>query len=333
MSQTSEGGKGHGESIGKGNRRDHEASSKERRRDQAVSSSTDNRIIRTSNKGKGSGKNQNAGNIRIKRHSSSYQLKLKAGLVLSAALLLLALIACFRTPYSPTEMNSSLIMQSPSLAHWMGTDNMGRDVFSRVLAGSGITFLVAAITVLASLTAGVILGFISGYFGGMADGIIMRICDVMLSFPSMLLALIVISIMGKGTENIVAALSILFVPSFVRIARSEMIRLKNLDFVLGERALGVKTWKIIFAHILPNALPSLLTSVVIGFNNAVLAEAGMSYLGLGVQPPTSSLGRMISEAQDFLFTAPWYAMGAGLWIILMILGFSLMAEGLKDMEE
>lgn len=256
--------------------------------------------------------------------------KLFFGIVLSSLLLLLALIGQIWTPYEPTAMDYSAVMSAPSWKHLFGTDNYGRDVLSRVIAGSGITYMVAAITVGIGLIVGTILGFIGGYFGGAVDQVLMRLSDLLLSFPSILLALILISVMGKGTFNIVVALGILFIPSFIRIARSEMIRLKNQDFVLGARSIGVKTGRIIFVHILPGAIESLLTSVAIGFNNAVLAEAGMSYLGLGVQPPTASLGRMIAEAQDVLFTAPWYAIGAGFWIMLMILGFSLIAEGLKE---
>lgn len=272
---------------------------------------------------------------RVLSHYDEGKKKVIIGLALSGVLLLIALTGQFWTPYSPTAMNSSAVMQGPSFTHLMGTDNYGRDVFSRVMAGSGVTFLVAAITVLIGLILGTLLGFVAGYFGGWTDAFLMRLCDVMLSFPSMLFALIMISILGKGKgiENIIIALGVLFIPSFTRIARSEMIRLKSQDFVLGARALGVKTGRILFVHILPNAMHSLLTSVAIGFNNAVLAEAGMSYLGLGVQPPTASLGRMIAEAQDFLFTAPWYSFGAGFWIILMILGFSLISEGLKGMQE
>lgn len=157
----------------------------------------------------------------------------------------------------------------------------------------------------------------------------MRINDIVLSFPSILLALIFVSIIGPGQYNIIAALGILFIPSFARIVRSEIIRARELDYVKSAQIMGMGKLRIIFLHILPNGLVSMLTSAAIGFNNAVLAEASMSYLSLGVQPPEPSLGRMLSEAQSFLFNAPWYAIFPGITIILIILGFSLIAEGLR----
>jgi len=259
-----------------------------------------------------------------------FNRKLKLGIVLTLAMLLLALLGQIWTPYSTTAMDSSMVMKAPSLLHWMGTDNFGRDVLSRVVAGSGMTYLVAGLTVLIGFVFGVIVGSLTGFFGGWIDEVIMRVNDMLLSFPSVLLALIFISFLGKGTLNIVLALGILFIPSFARIVRSEMIRYKERDFVRSARILGIKPFRLIVFHILPNARVSLLTTAAIGFNNAVLAEASMSYLGLGVQPPTPSLGRMLSEAQSYLFNAPWIAIGTGVWIILIILGFSLVSDGLKE---
>ncbi len=257
-------------------------------------------------------------------------LKLKIGVVLTVVMLLIALISQFWTPYSTTAMDSSRVMHSPGLLHWMGTDNFGRDVWSRVTAGSGMTYLVAGLTVLIGFVFGVVIGSLTGYFGGWLDEVIMRLNDMLLSFPSVLLALIFISFLGKGTLNIVLALGLLFIPSFARIVRSEMIRYKERDFVRSARILKISPLRIIVFHILPNARVSLLTTAAIGFNNAVLAEASMSYLGLGVQPPTPSLGRMLSESQSYLFNAPWMAIGCGVWIILIILGFSLISDGLKE---
>ena len=193
-----------------------------------------------------------------------------------------------------------------------------------------MTYLVAGLTVLIGFVFGVIVGSLTGYFGGWIDEVVMRFNDILLSFPSVLLALIFISFLGTGTLNIVLALGVLFIPSFARIVRSEMIRYKDRDFVRSARILGIKPFRLIVFHILPNAKVSLLTTAAIGFNNAVLAEASMSYLGLGVQPPTPSLGRMLSEAQSYLFNAPWIAIGTGVWIILIILGFSLVSDGLKE---
>ena len=170
----------------------------------------------------------------------------------------------------------------------------------------------------------------SGYFGGWFDYIVMRINDMLTAFPSILLALIFVSLIGPGKYNIILALGILFIPSFARIVRSEMIRLKELNFVKSARLIGAGRLRVIFVHIMPNTYKTLLTAAAVGFNNAILAEAGMSYLGLGVQPPEASLGRMLLEAQSYLFIAPWYAVFPGLMIVVIVLGFSLISEGLGD---
>lgn len=255
------------------------------------------------------------------------------GSVLTFAFLLMALLGRFWTPYGPTVMDSLSVNLPPSTAHLMGTDNFGRDILSRVMAGSGSTFFVAVCTVLIGGSFGTIIGALTGYFGGWFDNVIMRFNDILLSFPSILLALIFISLMEPGQYNIILALGILFIPSFARIVRSEVIRYKELDFVKSARIMGAGSFRIIFAHILPNAGVSMLTAAAIGFNNAVLAEASMSYLGLGIQPPTPSLGRMLSEAQSYLVIAPWYAIFPGVTIILIILGFSLVSEGLRAGKE
>ena len=158
----------------------------------------------------------------------------------------------------------------------------------------------------------------------------MRINDLLLSFPSVLLALVIISVLGKGKYKIIIALGILFIPSFARMIRAETIRIKKLGFIESARAMGIPTWKIILKHVFPNVIPKLVTNITIGFNNAVIAEASMSYLGLGVQPPDQSLGRMISEAQSYLFVAPWIAVMPGIVIIIMIVGFSLIGESFEE---
>ena len=260
----------------------------------------------------------------------NYQLII--GVLLTGFFLMLAIIGRFWTPYSPTEMNSLAVNLSPCLRHPLGTDNFGRDILSRIMNGGGTTFMVAMGTVTIGAVVGTIVGAFTGYFGGWIDESVMRLNDMLLSFPSVLLALIFISFLGPGTENVILALGILFIPSFARIVRSEMIRCKELDFVKSAKVMGVSRLRIIFAHILPNAKVSILTTAAIAFNNAVLSEASLSYLGLGLQPPMPSLGRMLSEAQGYLFNTPWYAIAPGITIILIILGFSMISEGLRAMQ-
>ena len=254
----------------------------------------------------------------------------KAGLIITAVVVLIAVTGCFVTPYPSTEMNMSLKFSAPSPAHIMGCDNYGRDIFSRVMEGIRNTLFIALGTVAIGTFFGVLIGAVCGYFGGRIDSILMRINDVMFSFPSILLALVIVSILGTGDFNVVVALGIAFIPSFARIVRAEYKKNAALDYVQSAALFGAGHMRIIFVHILPNILPVLLSAVMIGFNNAVLAEAGLSYLGIGVQPPEASLGRMLSEAQSYMFTAPWYAIFPGLAIAVMVLGFALVAEGISE---
>lgn len=252
------------------------------------------------------------------------------GIIITAVILGITIIGQFWTPYDVTGMNSALKNQAPSLSHIMGTDNFGRDVFSRVMNGCGTTFFIALCTVAIGAVFGTIIGALTGYYGGIFDEIVMRINDVVLSFPSVLLALIFISFIGTGKYKIIWALGVMFIPSFARIVRSEVMRCKSLEFVKSAKVMGASNLRIIFVHIIPNTAVSMLTSAAIGFNNAVLAEASMSYLGLGVQPPEPSLGLMLSQAQAYIFNAPWYAICPGITIVLIILGFSLISEGLRS---
>jgi len=258
-----------------------------------------------------------------------YNYSLIFGIAITGLILLIAVIGKFWTPYDPNQLNASLKNTAPSLAHLMGTDNLGRDIFSRVMAGTGTTLTIAWRTVFIGIFYGTIIGSLTGYFGGWIDEIVMRVNDIVLSFPSVLLALIVVSILGPGWPNLIISLGILFIPSFARIVRSEMLRLKSLDFVKSAKVMGAGSLRIIFVHMMPNIVVSMLTTAAIGFNNAILAEASMSYLGLGVQPPDASLGRMIADSQAYLFIAPWFSLFPGAVIILTILGFSLISEGLR----
>ena len=252
----------------------------------------------------------------------------RAGMVITLFMLAVILVGIFWTPYDPNVMDGSARLAAPSLRHPLGADNLGRDILSRVVEGAGATFLIAAATVAIGLVVGLLLGGLTGYYGGWLDEVLMRICDAITAFPSILLCLVLIAIFGSGKYNIILSLGILFVPSFSRIVRAEVAKQKSLDYVRSAKLMGVGDMRILFVHIMPNIVPVLLSAVAIGFNNAVLAEASMSYLGVGVQPPDPSLGRMLSEAQTYLLSAPWYALSVGGAIILLILGFGLLSEGL-----
>ena len=252
-----------------------------------------------------------------------------SGLILTSIVVLMAVVGHFWTPYGTTDMNGILKNAAPSLAHPFGNDNFGRDILSRIMNGMGTTCFVALCTVGIGVVFGTLVGAVTGFFGGWLDEIIMRLNDALSAFPSILLALIFISLLGPGKNNIILALGVLFIPSFARIVRSEIIRYKELEFVKSAQVMGAGKLRIIFVHILPNAMVSMLTSATVGFNNAVLAEASMSYLGLGVQPPEPSLGLMLSDAQAYLQIAPWAAIFPGLMIVVIILGFSMISEGLR----
>lgn len=251
------------------------------------------------------------------------------GIILLAITLVPAFIGLFWTPYNPEGMDAASKLAHVSIKHIYGCDNFGRDVFSRIMSGSGITLLIAIGTVAFGSIIGTVIGAFTGYFGGVVDEAIMRINDVALAFPSILLALVIITLLGSGKYQVMLALGIAFIPSYARIVRGEYIRIKNLDYVKSAKLAGAGDMRIMFVHILPNIKTVLLSSIMIGFNNAILAEAGLSFLGIGVQPPDASLGRMLSEAQAYLFTNPGYAMFPGITIVMIILGFSLLSKEIK----
>lgn len=258
-----------------------------------------------------------------------FSFNLILGGILLAITLIPAFVGLLWTPYDPEAMNSSLKLAGVSIRHIYGCDNFGRDIFSRIMAGSGITLLIAIGTVAFGSIIGTAIGAFTGYFGGIIDEALMRINDVALAFPSLLLALVMVSLLGTGKYQVMLALGIAFVPSYARIVRSEYIRIKNLDYVKAARLAGASDLRIMFVHILPNTKTVLLSSVMIGFNNAILAEAGLSFLGIGVQPPDASLGRMLSEAQAYMFTNAGYVLFTGCTIVMIILGFSLLSKEIK----
>ena len=251
---------------------------------------------------------------------------LKAGLILTGVLLAMIALGFFWTPYDPAAMRGSEKFLAPSLRHLMGTDNFGRDIFSRVLKGAGSTLRIALGTVAIGAVLGTAIGALTGYFGGAVDEAFMRLNDAITAFPSMLLALVFISILGSGSLNVILALGIVFIPSFARVTRTAFASLRDANYVKSARLMGAGSGRILFVHMLPNTLQVLLPAVTIGFNNAVLAEASMSYLGIGSM---SSLGYMLSDAQGVITSAPWYAMGTGLVIVLLIFGVGLIGEGLN----
>jgi peptide/nickel transport system permease protein len=251
------------------------------------------------------------------------------GFILIGIIFFMMLISFFYTPYDPNAMSILDRFKAPGLKHLLGADNFGRDIFSRIMEGAKTTFLVAVSTVAFGTFFGIIFGACAGYIGGWVDEIIMRLIDALTAFPGILLALVLVTVLGQGKYTIVIALGIIFVPSYARITRSGFIQIKEQEFVKSAKVFGASPFRIMFVHILPNIYPSLLSAITIGFSNAILSEAGMSYLGFGVQPPDPSWGRMLSEAQSYLFNAPWYAIAPGVFIIITVLGFNFIGEGIR----
>lgn len=257
------------------------------------------------------------------------KIKLNHNLIIGGALILsvfvLAFLGLVYTPYPPNEMHLEWKLQAPDGSHLFGTDQFGRDIFSRVAEGTSVSFFIAFCVVLAGGTIGTVIGALTGYFGGWFDSVLMRCNDVLAAFPSVLLALCLVAVIGPGKWNLIVALGIVFIPSFTRVVRSEVLVQRELDYVKNARIMGASHARILFFYILPNIRPVLVTSFLVGFQNAVLSEAGMSYLGLGVTQPDPSLGRMLSEAQGYLWNAPWYAMAPGITILMFTLGLGLLS--------
>ena len=253
-----------------------------------------------------------------------------AGCILTGALLALILLGAVWTPWDPAAMNGAETLLPPSLTHLFGTDNFGRDIFSRVLKGAGVTALVAGGTVAIGGVFGTLIGALTGYFGGAVDEGLMRLNDTVTAFPSILLALVCVAVFGSGKYQVLLVLGVVFIPSFARVSRAAFCALRDANFVQSARLMGAGSGRILFVHMLPNTLHILLPALTIGFNNAVLAEASMSFLGLCGQPPEASLGALLSEAQGMLVTAPWYALCSGGMIVALIFGVGLIGEGLQS---
>jgi len=250
------------------------------------------------------------------------------GIILTLGLV--ALFGASLAPYDPMAMDFTARFAPPSWAHPFGTDDFGRDVFSRVLYGAAVSFQVAFIAVGISGVAGIALGLTAGYLGGWVDEVIMRVMDVLFAFPAVLLAITVMAILGRGVENAMIAIAIVYAPIFARVTRGAVISVRDRDFVMAARALGQGQLRIMLRHVLPNALGPIIVQTSLSLAFAILAEAALSFFGLGTQPPDPSWGRMLSEGRGFLQQAPWMGIFPGLAIMVSVLGFNTLGDGLRD---
>lgn len=245
-------------------------------------------------------------------------------------LVLAALFAPFLTPYDAVNGDISVRLSGPSRQHWLGTDEMGRDLLTRLLYGARISLAVGVVPTLISMVIGVALGIISGYAGGRTDYIIMRFADVMLAFPSLLLAMVIMYTLSGGVMNIFIALALVGWASVARVARSETIALKESEYIQAARSMDVKPGRIILRHILPNCLPALIVLFTLNIPSAILTESSLSFLGVGVQLPNSSWGLMVNMGRQFLYNAPWISLAPSAAIMLVVLACNFLGDGLRD---
>lgn len=254
--------------------------------------------------------------------------------VFSAAVIVLlilsAVLAPALTPYAFDEANMANRLQGPSAAHLMGTDELGRDILTRMLYGARVSLAVGILPTLASMVIGVLLGILAGFVGGKTDYCIMRLADVMLAFPSMLLAMVIMYTLSDGLINIFLALTLVNWASVARVVRSETLTLKEAEYVEAARSIGVRPFKIMLRHILPNCLPSLIVLFTLNVPSAILAESSLSFLGIGVQMPNCSWGLMVNKGREFLYNAPWISLAPSLAIMLVVLAFNFLGDGLRD---
>jgi len=253
-----------------------------------------------------------------------------AGLIVIAAFIALAAFAPLIAPSDPIATSWTLVRKPPSALHWFGTDDLGRDILSRVIYGARASLLAGAISVGIALSIGVPFGLLAGYRGGFVDALISRITDAMLACPFLILAIALAAFLGPSLGNAMIAIGITTTPVFIRLTRGQTISVKVEDYIEAARAIGNPRWRIALFHILPNILPALLVQATLSIAAAIIAEAALSFLGLGQQPPAPSWGSMLNAAQRFLTNAPWMAIWPGLAIFLVVLSFNLVGDGLRD---
>jgi peptide/nickel transport system permease protein len=253
-----------------------------------------------------------------------------AGFIIIVLIFLLAMLAPLIAPYDPNEINVKAILLGPSMQHWMGTDGLGRDVLSRMLHGGRISLLVGLVAVGISTLIGILLGAIAGFYRGWVDVLIMRLVDVMLSIPSFFLILAVIAFLTPSIINIMIVIGLTSWMGVTRLVRAEFLSLCEREYVMASRTLGARDYRLIFKHLLPNSLTPIIVSAVLGVAGAVLMESGLSFLGLGVQAPQASWGNILTDGKEYIQFAWWLSLFPGLAILITVLGYNLLGEGLRD---
>jgi len=252
------------------------------------------------------------------------------GALLVAGIVGAALIAPFIVPFDPAAQQLPLRLEGPTVNHWFGLDELGRDILSRVLLGARVSLLVGLVVVGVSATVGMAMGAIAGYYGGRVDQIISRVMDVLLAFPGLLLAIALVAVLGPSLGNVVLALTLIGWVGYARLVRGQVLRAREFEYVVAARALGAGTWRTLSRHVLPTAFPAVTVQATLGMAGAILSEAALSFLGLGVQPPTPSWGSMINGGRAHLLDAPHLTVFPGIFLALVVLGFNFVGDGLRD---
>lgn len=259
--------------------------------------------------------------------------KRKSALVGLAVVLFMVSVAVFApllAPYDPTAQSWTAVRKAPSMAHWFGTDEAGRDILSRIIWGARASLMAGLTSVGIAMAIGVPLGLAAGFLGGFVDGLISRFTDAMLACPFLILAIALAAFLGPSLTNAMLAIGITATPFFIRLTRGQVLSIKGEDYVEAARAMGNPQWRVAARHILPNILPQLMVQATLTIAMAIIAEASMSFLGLGLQPPAPSWGSMLNSAQRFLSNAPWMALWPGIAIFATVLSFNLLGDGLRD---
>jgi len=252
------------------------------------------------------------------------------GGIILLVIIFMAVFAPYVTPYDPVRQDIRNRLQPPSREHIFGTDHFGRDTFTRVVFGARLSLRVGFLSILIAIVIGCFLGLIAGYYGGMLDNIIMRLMDVLMALPGFLLALAIVAALGPGLENVIIAIGISYIPSFARLMRSSVLTIRELDYVSAAEAIGSSDARIIFRHILPNSLNPIIVMATLSLAGAILSAAGLSFLGMGAQPPTPEWGSMISSARPYLRVSHWSVTIPGLAIFITVLCLNLVGDGLRD---
>ena len=251
-------------------------------------------------------------------------------LIIILLFILAAILASVLTPYRFDEMDLANRLKAPSAEHLLGTDEGGRDILTRMLYGSRVSLLVGVVPTVLSMLLGALLGILAGYLGGWVDALLMRLADIMLAFPSMLLAMVIMYTLGDGLINIFLALTLVNWASVSRIVRSETLKLRESEYVEAARSIGVPAWRVMLRHILPNCIPSLIVLFTLNIPSAILTESSLSFLGLGIQAPDASWGLMVNTGRQFLYTAPWMSLAPSAAIMAIVLSFNFLGDGLRD---